>query len=154
MTRAFVGLGSNIGDRLGNLRSALRMLSEIPEVRVVTVSSIYETDPVGPEDQPDFLNAVIEIDTTFDVRQLFDVVKHIETEAGRKPTYKWGPREIDLDLLLYGDHTVDDEDLEIPHPRMTERAFVVVPLAEIAPDLAAHHLAALDTTGVRRVGIL
>jgi 2-amino-4-hydroxy-6-hydroxymethyldihydropteridine diphosphokinase len=98
------------------------------------VSSVYDTDPVGPP-QPDFLNAVAEVHTSLGPRELLARLKSIESELGREPAERWGPREIDLDLLLYGDEVVESDDLRLPHPEMTGRAFVLVPLAEIAPDV-------------------
>lgn len=129
---AFVGLGSNVGDRLLNIESALSKLNEIGEV--TKRSSIYETDPVGPP-QPEFLNAVCEIETSLSARDLLGALKRIEIEVGRVPRDRWGPREIDLDLLLYGDEVIDEPGLTVPHPELTNRPFVLVPLLEIAPDL-------------------
>jgi 2-amino-4-hydroxy-6-hydroxymethyldihydropteridine diphosphokinase len=149
VTIAYIGLGSNLGDRLENLREAVRLLDAMDEVDVVRTSSVYETDPVGPE-QPDFLNAVAQIDTTLSARELLGHCKRIEVDIGRKPAERWGPREIDLDLLIYGDETIDEPDLQVPHPRIDERAFVRVPLAEIAPDLVPRKH--LDTRSVRWVG--
>lgn len=132
MTTAYVGLGSNVGDRLLNIRKALEMLGE--RVEVSAVSSIYETDPIGPP-QPDFLNAVCEVRCDIGPRELLEILKEIEREIGRSQGEKWGPREIDLDLLLYGDEETVADDLVVPHPRLTERAFVLVPLLEIAPEI-------------------
>jgi 2-amino-4-hydroxy-6-hydroxymethyldihydropteridine diphosphokinase len=151
VTVAYIGLGSNVGDRFENLREAVRLLGSIDEVEIVRTSSVYETEAVGPE-QPDFLNAVVAIDTTLGARELLGHLKRIEVDLGRKPRERWGPREIDLDLLIYGDETIDQPDLQVPHPRMAERAFVRVPLAEIAPDLVPRKH--LDTRGVQRVGSL
>lgn len=103
-------------------------------VHVLKLSSVYETDPVGPP-QPDFLNAVCEIATDLSARDLLTTLKEIERSLGRTDGERWGPREIDLDLLLYGDHTIAEEDLIVPHPELTHRAFVMVPLLEIDPDL-------------------
>ena len=150
----YVGLGSNVGDRLEHLRHAVTLLEASDGIEVVVTSSVYETDPVGPS-QPDFLNAVAEITTTLGPRELLGRLKEVESEMGRSPSVRWGPREIDLDLLLYGDQSVEEADLRVPHPRMTERGFVLVPLAEIAADvrLAAGSpselLEAVGTSGVR-----
>jgi 2-amino-4-hydroxy-6-hydroxymethyldihydropteridine diphosphokinase len=133
VTTAYVGLGSNVGDRLENIRDALRLLDERTEV--VGMSTVYETEPVGPP-QPDFLNAVCRIETGLSPHELLDVLKSIEVEIGRSPGERWGPREIDLDLLLYGDEETVADDLMVPHPRLTERAFVLVPLLEIAPEVS------------------
>jgi 2-amino-4-hydroxy-6-hydroxymethyldihydropteridine diphosphokinase len=106
----FIGLGSNVGDRLAYLRAAMRALDETPGVELVTWSSVYDTDPVGPE-QPNFLNAVVAVDTTLTARQLFTRLKQIERELGRVEREPQGPREIDLDLLLFGDAVIDEPDL-------------------------------------------
>lgn len=100
---------------------------------MTALSSVYETDPVGPP-QPDFLNAVAEVSTTLDAGELYRTLKEIEQVIGRRPGERWGPRIIDLDLLLYGDEVVDDRDLTVPHPEVTKRAFVLVPLAEVSPN--------------------
>ncbi len=133
--RAFIGLGSNLGDRAENLRNAVRGLGATTGVEVAQVSSIYETEPVGGPDQGDFLNAVVEISTWLGHRALFDACMTIEHALGRERSTeeRWGPRAIDLDLLSMGDLVVSDPDLEIPHPRLAERAFVLVPFSEIAP---------------------
>ena len=128
---AYVGIGSNLGDRLENLRSAVRGLSGTPDVRVVRTSSVYETAPVGGPEQGDFLNAVVEISTELEPRALLEALQRIENELGRVRAERNGPRTIDLDLLLYGDEEIDEPDLTVPHPRMLERAFVVVPLTEL-----------------------
>lgn len=148
MVRAFVGLGSNVGDRLENLRRAVGELRN--EVDVVRSSGVYDTDPIGPP-QPNFLNAVVEVHTSLGARELLAALKSIEGGLGRSGGERWGPREIDLDLLLYGDVEVDEPDLRVPHPEMWERAFVLVPLAEIAPELVPGDV---DRTGVRPFGDL
>lgn len=132
--RVFVGLGSNLGDRLAYLKAAVSALRTTAGIEGLRTSSVYETDPVGPE-QPLFLNAVAEMRTTLAPRELLTRLKGIEAEVGRTPTEEWGPREVDLDLLLYGDEVIDEGDLEVPHPEMTARAFVLVPLLEIDRDL-------------------
>src|SRR5947208_16761197 len=113
--RAFVGVGSNLGDRLENLRSAVRALSGTPGVRVVRSSSVYETSPVGGPEQGDFLNAVVEISTELEPHALLEALQRIENELGRVRAERFGPRTIDLDLLLYGDEEIDDPDLTVPH---------------------------------------
>ena len=136
MVRAYVGLGSNIGDRERMLWSAVHMLTFNPEVDVAAVSSIRETDPVGLEDQPRFLNAAAAIDTELGPRALLDLLLSIERELGRtREGPRFGPRTIDLDLLLYGDEVVDEPGLAVPHPRLHERRFALEPLAELDPDL-------------------
>lgn len=129
---------------MGELRSS-------QNVEVGRLSSVYDTDPVGPP-QPNFLNAVAEISTELDPRELLRVLKAIEERGGRSPGDRWGPREIDLDLLLYGDETIAEDDLKVPHPEMWARAFVLVPLAEIAPELVEGR--PTDASGVRPVGPL
>ena len=134
---AYLGLGSNMGDRLGNLTQARRSLDSTPGVAVERVSSVYETAPWGLTDQPSFLNCVAEITTACSPSQLLDSVKGIERELGRVATVRYGPRPIDIDILLQGNVVIDwqSPDLQIPHMRMVERAFVLVPLAEIAGQL-------------------
>jgi 2-amino-4-hydroxy-6-hydroxymethyldihydropteridine diphosphokinase len=127
----YVGIGSNMGDRLENLRAAVRDLARTGALHVVRTSSVYETAPVGGPEQGDFLNAVVEISTDLEPRDLLEELQRIENELGRVRAVKDGPRTIDLDLLLYGDKEIHEPDLMIPHPRMRERAFVVVPLLEL-----------------------
>ena len=129
--RAFVGLGSNLGDRQAHLRQALRGLPG-----VVAVSRLYETEPVGgPAGQGLYLNVVVELDTELGPRDLLAVARRLEEAAGRERAVRDGPRTLDVDVLLVGDQVVDQEDLVVPHPRMFERRFVVEPLAELAPEL-------------------
>jgi len=134
--RAYLGLGSNLGDRLAHLQQAIDGLAATDGITVVVVSRVYETDPVGPE-QPDYLNAVVAIDTTLTPRELLAVGQRLEQAAHRVPGERWGPRTLDVDVLLVGDERVHEPDLEVPHPRMHQRAFVRVPLADVAPDLEA-----------------
>jgi 2-amino-4-hydroxy-6-hydroxymethyldihydropteridine diphosphokinase len=133
MAIAYLGLGSNLGDREANIESALEMLGQ--EARILKVSSLYETEPVGYKDQPWFLNCVCLIETDLSPQALLDSAKTIEKNLGRKPTRRFGPRLIDIDILFYDDLILDAPDLTIPHPRLAERAFVLVPLKEIAPNL-------------------
>jgi 2-amino-4-hydroxy-6-hydroxymethyldihydropteridine diphosphokinase len=132
--RAYLGLGSNLGDRREHLGTAVALLGTRRGVAVVRTSSVYETDPVGPP-QPDFLNAVAEVDTTLSARKLLDACLGVEAEMGRVRQERWGPRVIDIDVLLYGDERIEEPDLIVPHARMFDRAFVLVPLAELAPDV-------------------
>ena len=134
MTRAFLGLGSNLGDRLGHLQGAIDALAGAEGVHVVAVSDVYETAPVGGPVQDDFLNAVVAIDTDLLPRDLLAVAMHVEQLAARVRIMHWGPRTLDVDVLLYGDEQVHEPDLEIPHPRMHERPFVLAPLSDVAPD--------------------
>jgi 2-amino-4-hydroxy-6-hydroxymethyldihydropteridine diphosphokinase len=138
--RIFIGIGTNLGDDLErNLRNALEALGRLPETEVVRVSSFLSTEPWGATGQPRFLNAVAEIRTQLEPLPLLHALKQLESELGRVPTYRWGPRAIDFDIILYGDRAVDLPELRIPHPRYREREFVMVPLREIAPELAAGH---------------
>lgn len=132
MTAVYLGLGTNLGNRRVNLKRALELLAE--KVKVVKVSSVYETEPVGFLSQPRFLNAVCEVDTDLAPPELLHFVRGIEMKLGRRQSFRNAPREIDIDILLYGDIVMDTPELSVPHPRMTERAFVLVPLAEIAPE--------------------
>ena len=136
MTRAFVGLGSNLGDREATIRRALALLQQEPEVEVVRVSTLRETDPVGYLDQPRFLNGVAEISTGLEPRKLLSVLLETERVLGRarEEGPALGPRTIDLDLLLYGERQIVEPGLEVPHPRLHERRFVLEPLTELAPD--------------------
>ena len=133
MVIVYLGLGSNVGDRLGNLSSAVERLGQ--KMRVQLISSIYETDPVGYEDQPLFFNVVVGVETGLTPVQLLNVTKKIEADLGRTPSFRDAPRIIDIDILLYDELIMTTQDLVIPHPRMEERAFVLVPLLEIAPDV-------------------
>ena len=158
MITAYLGLGSNLGDRVANINGALVELVRSGRVRLTRVSSVYETDPVGIEDQPLFLNIAAEIETGLAARELLAAVKEAERRTGREETFKWGPRIIDIDILLYGDQCLAEDNLEIPHPEMHRRPFVLTPLAEIAPLVKhpAHGLtvrqisADIGNTGVRR----
>ena len=134
MPTAYLGLGSNLGDREENIRQALRLV-EAGGVRVARVSSLYETRPVGPVDQPDFINAAAEVETTLSPEDLLSAARAVEQAMGRERTIRWGPRVIDIDILLYDEMSVNEPGLTIPHPEMTRRWFVLAPLAEIAPDL-------------------
>jgi len=133
--RVFVGLGSNVGDRLRHIERAIEILADSPEVELVARSRIYETEPWGLTEQPRFLNAVIELRTGLPPAPLLQTLKEVEGSLGRRPRGRWGPREIDLDLLLYGDRVIQEGELRVPHPRLHERAFVLVPLAELAPEV-------------------
>jgi len=131
--RAYLGIGSNLGERLGYLQLAVDQLAATEGVTVVGVSPVYETAPVGGPEQPDYLNAVVAVDTALTPHELLRVAHDIEAAAERVRTVRWGPRTLDVDVLLVGDERVDDPDLVVPHPRMAERAFVVVPLADLDP---------------------
>lgn len=133
MEKAYLALGSNIGSRLENIRSAVDMIGADISCRVEKKSSFYLTKPVGVEDQPDFVNAVVSVETSLTPRELLVFCKDIELKLGRTKTFRWGPRVIDIDVILYDDVTIEEDDFVIPHPRMMERSFVLVPLAEIEP---------------------
>jgi 2-amino-4-hydroxy-6-hydroxymethyldihydropteridine diphosphokinase len=134
MRTVYLALGSNIGDREKNLHDAIRLLSE-SGIRIAKISSIYETEPVDYLDQPWFLNAVLEAQTDLPAAQLLGTLRNIESQMGSKKPFANGPRLIDLDILVFGNETIATPDLQVPHPRMLLRNFVLVPLAEIAPTL-------------------
>jgi 2-amino-4-hydroxy-6-hydroxymethyldihydropteridine diphosphokinase len=137
MTTAYVGIGSNVGERVEFCRGAVAALDDTEGIRVTATSSLYETTPVGGPPQRSFINLVARLETTSGPRDLFATCQGIERALGREPSnIRWGPRVVDLDLLVFGDEKVNDGDLEIPHPRMTQRRFVLVPLLEIDPDAA------------------
>ena len=131
---AYIGFGSNIGDRLKHIQNAIHALSETEGITLEKISSIYKTDPVGYETQGEFLNGVAAIQTSFSPLSLLHTLKAIETIVGRQHRIRWGPREIDLDILTYGELCLQTEKLVVPHPEMHLRRFVLVPLAEIAPN--------------------
>lgn len=154
---AYLGLGGNIGEPERAMAAALHALDAAAEIRVISVSSLYRTPPWGKLDQPDFLNAAAQVRTALSARALLRACLVIERSLKRERAERWGPRPIDIDILVYGTGAIREEGLEIPHPRMLERAFVLVPLAEIAPDLAvgdatvADHLGRLDAAAIRKV---
>lgn len=136
MTVGYIGIGSNVGDRILFVRRAVDELTDSPGIEVGRVSSLYETSPVGGPPQRSFVNAVAEVETQLTPRELLNVCKDIERKLGRDATeIRWGPRIIDLDVLLLGEEKVAEPDLEVPHPRIAERRFVLVPLLEIRPQL-------------------
>jgi 2-amino-4-hydroxy-6-hydroxymethyldihydropteridine diphosphokinase len=144
MTRAYIGLGSNLGDREAAIGGAVDRLGR--HATIVALSTLRETDPVGFLDQPRFLNGVVAVETTLPPRALLDLLLTIERELGRTRTGpRFGPRTIDLDLLVYGDEVVDEPALTVPHPRLHERRFVLEPLAEIAPELEVPGLGRVQT---------
>jgi 2-amino-4-hydroxy-6-hydroxymethyldihydropteridine diphosphokinase len=131
---AFLGLGSNLGDRLDTLQRALDLLAAEPGIAVQRTSRVWETDPVGGPEQPDFLNVVAEIDTVLEPHDLLEAVNRVEAALGRTRAVHWGPRTIDIDILLIDGLKIDDDRLTVPHPRMHQRAFVVMPLLELIAD--------------------
>jgi 2-amino-4-hydroxy-6-hydroxymethyldihydropteridine diphosphokinase len=152
-----IGLGGNIGDPLEAMRSALRALDENPNCKVLRISSVWKTPPWGVTDQPDFLNACAAISTTLEPRAFLDLCLSIEKDLKRIRDQRWGPRSIDMDVLFFGDRKISEEGLTVPHPRIAARAFVLVPLAEIAPDLRiagtkiAQLAAKADVSGMSRL---
>lgn len=134
MRKVYVGLGSNLGNRKKYLVSAIDRIDSCREICVVNKSSFYETKPVGGPPQPDYVNCVIELDTETEPQSLLEEFKGIELELGRKPGTRWGPRVIDIDILLYGNKVINDSNLKIPHESMHKRIFVLEPLCEISPD--------------------
>lgn len=146
MTRAFVGLGANLGDRERSIRAAVEALERTPGVRTVAVSKLRDTAPVGYADQPDFLNGVVELETTLSARALLDVLLAVERSLGRtRDGPRYGPRTIDLDLLLYGEELIDEPGLTVPHPALGERLFVLEPLHELDERLEIPGMGALET---------
>jgi len=154
----YIALGTNLGDRLANLHAAIESMP--PEIHVLAESHVYETPPWGYEDQPAFLNMVLKTETDLEPEALLKYLKQLEVELGRKQNFRWGPRLIDLDILFYDDLVLDSPPLVIPHMRLHERAFVLVPLMDIAPELihpvfkrnVRELLAKVDTQGIARFG--
>lgn len=155
MTPAYLGLGSNLGDRAKYLSETIRLLRALAGVRVTAISPVYDTKPVGVAGQPNYLNVVTGIETDLPPAQLLTACQEIENTLGRTRDVRWGPRTLDIDILCYGDLISANPALTLPHPRMTERAFVLVPLAVLAPQLLVDGktvrelAAASDRTGVR-----
>ena len=133
---AYLGIGSNLGDRLAHLQAAVRGLDAARGIAVVDVSPVYETAPVGGPPQPDYLNAVVALDTALGPRELLEVAQRLEQDAHRVRAERFGPRTLDVDVLLVGEERVDEPDLVVPHPRMYERGFVLAPLRDLDPDAA------------------
>ena len=133
MTRVYLGIGTNLGDRLEYLQGAVDGLRSAPMLDVVAVSSVYETAPIGGPEQGVYLNAVVAVETSLEPKELLGITQRLEHEAHRVRIERWGPRTLDVDVLLFGATRSDEPDLILPHPRMRERAFVLIPLAEIAP---------------------
>ncbi|EGT5208211.1 TPA: 2-amino-4-hydroxy-6-hydroxymethyldihydropteridine diphosphokinase [Cronobacter sakazakii] len=157
MTLAFIALGSNLAEPLSQVNNALAALARIPDSRIVATSSFYRTPPLGPQDQPDYLNAAVALETTLGAEALLDNTQRIELEQGRvRKAERWGPRTLDLDIMLFGDATINTERLTVPHYDMKNRAFMLLPLSEIAPALCfpdgerlADVLERLDCSAIR-----
>jgi 2-amino-4-hydroxy-6-hydroxymethyldihydropteridine diphosphokinase len=150
--RAFLGLGANLGDRAGALQRAVNSLMIAPGVAVVAVSAVYVTEPVGGPEQPEFYNAVVALETDRSARELLELGQRLERDAHRVRDEHWGPRTLDVDVLLVGDTQLDEPDLTVPHPRMWDRGFVLAPLADVAPELV-HVPASGGWRGVRRADV-
>ena len=154
MTTAYLGLGANLDDRLANLQRAVDLLGAEPGIRVMASSRIWETEPVGGPDQPDYLNVVVRVETELEPHELLAACHRVEASLGRVREVHWGSRTIDIDVLLFGGVVSDEPKLTLPHPRMLERAFVLLPLLELDPDPVLPDGrrvldAAIDTDGVR-----
>lgn len=157
--RASVGLGANTGDAIGTVRAAMDALAQLPGTRLIRRSPLYRTPAWGPIAQPDFINAVALLDTSLDASSLLEGLLGIERDFGRIRAERWGPRSLDLDLLLYGEAVIDEPGLHVPHPHLHERAFMLVPLLDTDPDAvipghgtARQALAALASDGIQAVG--
>jgi 2-amino-4-hydroxy-6-hydroxymethyldihydropteridine diphosphokinase len=164
--RAYLGIGSNLGDRLAHLQAAVDALAAEPGITVAAVSPVYETAPVGGPAQGDYLNAVVALDTELDARGLLEAGRRAEAAEHRVRAERWGPRTLDVDVLVVGDEQVDEPDLQVPHPRLAQRAFVLAPLADLDPawadratpdaalsDAALADAALTDLGVVRRTGL-
>lgn len=136
MTLAYIAIGSNLASPLEQVNAAVQALGEIPQSRIVAVSSFYRTPPLGPQDQPDYLNAAVVLETALDAEMLLDNTQRIELQQGReRKAERWGPRTLDLDIMLFGHETINTERLTVPHYDMKNRGFMLWPLFEVAPDL-------------------
>lgn len=153
---AYIGIGGNVGDVFENMKSALNLLNEHSSISVNQISNIYKTPPWGIEDQDWFLNACISVETTLTAQELLKSCLEVEVALKRIREIRWGPRTIDLDVLVFGEENIAQENLQVPHPRMHERAFVLMPMADIAPDLflngktISQWLEAIDATGIQK----
>jgi len=151
--RAYLAIGSNLGDRLAYLQLAVDGLASAPGVTVVAASPVYETEPVGGPEQPQYLNAVVAVDTTLDARGLLHLAQRLESDAARVRQERWGPRTLDVDVLLVGEETIEAPDLVVPHPRMFERGFVMAPLADLGPAVRLPEPPPAGWPGVHRTGL-
>jgi 2-amino-4-hydroxy-6-hydroxymethyldihydropteridine diphosphokinase len=136
MTLAYIAIGSNLASPLEQVNAAVQALSEIPQSRLVKVSAFYRTPPLGPQDQPDYLNAAVVLETSLDAETLLDNTQRIELQQGRqRKAERWGPRTLDLDIMLFGDEVINTDRLTVPHYDMKNRGFMLWPLREVAPEL-------------------
>lgn len=142
--RVIIGLGSNLADPVEQVLTAVKALQLLPDTNVINSSSLYASPPMGPQDQPDYTNAVVALDTTLSAHDLLDQLQTIELQHGRERKRHWGERTLDLDLLIYGDKIIDDERLQVPHPGIPVRSFVLYPLQEIAPELIVPGMGAIE----------
>lgn len=142
--RVFIGLGSNLADPRNQVLSAQKALATMATTQCIMMSSLYKSPPMGPQDQPDYINAVAELNTDLSPHLLLDALKQIEQQHGRQKKRHWGERTLDLDILLYGEQQINDARLQVPHKGLAERAFVLYPLAEIAPDLIIPHFGPIE----------
>jgi 2-amino-4-hydroxy-6-hydroxymethyldihydropteridine diphosphokinase len=155
LSRTYLSLGSNLGDRKTYLQQAVNALSQLPQTSLINISSVYETPPWGLKEQPAFLNLCVGLDTQLAPKALLNACLKIEKSAGRERDIRWGPRVLDIDILTYGEVQLHEHGLTLPHPQMLNRAFVLMPLNEIAPELKLeNHLKQLDTTGIINIGKL
>jgi 2-amino-4-hydroxy-6-hydroxymethyldihydropteridine diphosphokinase len=155
LSRTYLSLGSNLGDRKAYLQQATNALSQLPQTSLINTSSIYETPPWGLKEQPAFLNLCVALDTLLAPKALLNACLKIEKSAGRERDIRWGPRVLDIDILTYGEVQLHEDGLTLPHPEMLNRAFVLMPLNEIAPELKLENkLKQLDTTGIINIGKL
>jgi 2-amino-4-hydroxy-6-hydroxymethyldihydropteridine diphosphokinase len=153
---AYIGIGGNVGDVFASMKSALNLLNDHPQISVNKISKIYKTPPWGIEDQDWFLNACASVETTLTAQELLKTCLEVEVSLKRVREIRWGPRTIDLDVLVFGEENIAQDNLQVPHPRMHERAFVLMPMADIAPDLPlngktiSQWLEEIDTTGIQK----
>ncbi len=145
MISVYIGLGSNLNDPRTQLKKAIVSMEMVPSTTVVKTSSFYRSKPVGPQDQPDYINAVAELNTELSATVLLDYLQAIENDQGRVRQEKWGARTLDLDILLYGDENIDDDRLQVPHVEMHKRGFVLIPLQEIAPECVIPGIGAISS---------
>ncbi len=145
MPKAVLSIGSNLGNRFDHLQSAVTKICENPKISAVKVSSVYETKPVGGVEQDDFLNAVVSLETTLSSDELLNFAQALENQAQRVREVRWGPRTLDVDILIYGDEVLNTEKLTLPHPRIAERAFVLIPWFELDPEAVIPNFGKLET---------